>query len=96
MPIHVGFYFIFTKTFVLKKTENIPTEHQELLIEIGKRIKQLRKDRQMNYETIAKEIGLNRTTYNLMEQGKLNFQFSTLMLILKYHNLTVSDFFKDL
>jgi transcriptional regulator with XRE-family HTH domain len=80
----------------LRKTENIPAEHQELLLKVGKRIKQLRKDRQMTYESIAKEMGLNRTTYNLMEQGKLNFQFSTLMLILKYHNLTVSEFFKDL
>lgn len=80
----------------MKRTENIPLEHQELLIKVGNRIKQLRKDRQMTYEAIAKEIGLNRTTYNLMEQGKLNFQFSTLMLIIEYHNLTVSEFFKDL
>ncbi len=80
----------------MKKTENIPIEQKELLLKIGKKIKQLRKDRKLSYEAIAEEIGLNRTTYNLMEQGKLNFQFSTLMLILKYHNTTISKFFKEL
>jgi transcriptional regulator with XRE-family HTH domain len=80
----------------LKKTENIPIEQKELLLKIGKKILELRKDRKLSYEDIAIEIGLNRTTYNLMEQGKLNFQFSTLMLILKYHNITVSKFFEEL
>ncbi|NMC61063.1 MAG: helix-turn-helix transcriptional regulator [Candidatus Methanofastidiosa archaeon] len=80
----------------MKKPTDLPEEHQKFLIRIGKKLRTIRKDQSKSYETMAEDIGLQRTTYNLLEQGKLNFQFSTLLQVLSYHKISISDFFKDL
>jgi transcriptional regulator with XRE-family HTH domain len=79
----------------MRPKEIIP-EHQELYNEIGKRLKDLRTAKQLNYIKLSKEIGIARNSYNLMELGKLNFQFSTLLLVLNYHEIPVSHFFRDI
>jgi transcriptional regulator with XRE-family HTH domain len=79
---------------VMKK--DISPEHQKTLIEVGKKVKQLRTAKNISYEQMAKEIGISRNTYNMLEHGKLSFQFSTLLLILKYHGISLSKFFKTL
>lgn len=80
----------------MKKPQELSVEQQKLLAEIGKRIKDLRISKKMSYEKMAEESGVARNTYNLLELGKINFQFCTLTQILKYHNKTISDFFKSL
>lgn len=80
----------------MKKPSNLPEEHQELLKQIGTKLRTIRKDQSKSYEAMAEDIGLQRTTYNLLEQGRLNFQFSTLLQVLSYHKISISDFFKDL
>ena len=80
----------------MKKPTDLPKEHQKLLKQVGIKLRRIRKEQSKSYEAVAEEIGLPRTTYNLLEQGKLNFQFSTLLQVLTHHQLSVSDFFKDL
>jgi transcriptional regulator with XRE-family HTH domain len=84
----------------LKNSDDISPEQKELMIKLGKKLRELRKEQKKSYEVMAKEIGIPRNTYNLLELGKLNFQFSTLYPILKYYkkhnNLSINDFFKDL
>jgi transcriptional regulator with XRE-family HTH domain len=76
--------------------KDLSPEHKQLLIEIGKRVKELRIKKNLSYEQIAQEIGISRNTYNLLELGKLSFQFSSLLSILKYHKISLSKFFKNL
>jgi transcriptional regulator with XRE-family HTH domain len=80
----------------MKKPQELSVEQQELLTEIGKRVKDLRTAKNMSYENMAEATGVARNTYNLLELGKINFQFCTLEQILKYHNKSISDFFKSL
>jgi transcriptional regulator with XRE-family HTH domain len=78
----------------MKKPQELSVEQQELLTKIGKRVKDLRIAKSMSYEDMAKATGVARNTYNLLEHGKINFQFCTLEQILKYHNKSISDFFE--
>ena len=81
---------------VSPKPKEIAPEHQDLMKAIGKKIKELRTAKQLGYIEMAKEIGISRNNYNLMELGKIYFKFSTLLLILDYHKISVSEFFKEL
>jgi transcriptional regulator with XRE-family HTH domain len=78
------------------KTKDIAPEHKELLKIIGERIKTLRTNKAISYEQMAKKIGISRNTYNMLEHGKIFFRFSTLLLVLKYHEITLSEFFREL
>jgi len=76
--------------------KEIPVEHQQMMIEIGNRLKQLRKSKGMGYIEFAKQIGISRNSYSQLELGKSNFQFISLLNILKYNETELCNFFKDL
>ena len=78
------------------KTAQIDPDDNELMVSIGEKIRELRKQKNISYEKLAKEIGLDRNTVNLIELGKTNFQFQTLLRILSYHKVSVFAFFKSL
>lgn len=78
------------------KPKEIPTEHQELMKEIGRRLKELRKTHGLSYIEFAEQIGISRNSYNQLELGISNFQFLTLLMVLNHHRIELSDFFKDL
>lgn len=84
----------------MKNPDNISNEQKELMLKLGTRIKQLRKDQKKGYIDLAAEMGIPRNTYYNIEVGKLNFQFSSLAQILIYyknkHNILPEHFFKDL
>ena len=84
----------------MKKSEKISSEQKELMVRLGRKIKQLRLDQKKSYESLAEEIGVPRNTYYNIEAGQLNFQFSSLCQILLYykhqHNITPEEIFKDL
>ena len=93
-------FFTFTKTYAVKKPENISVEQKELMKRLGEKIKKLRKDQKKGYFQLSDEIGIPRNTYYNMECGTLNFQFSSLCQIILYyknnHNILPEEFFKDL
>jgi transcriptional regulator with XRE-family HTH domain len=80
----------------MKKPQELSSEQQKLLTDIGVQIRNLRIDKKISYEKMAKLTGVARNTYYLLENGNINFQFCTLEQILKYHNKSLSDFFTDL
>jgi DNA-binding XRE family transcriptional regulator len=97
MPIVLGILFIFRPINIsYMKPKEISPDHQVLMIEIGRRIKELRKAKQLSYIELATQIGISRNTYNQLELGIINFQFGTLLAVLKYHGISLSEFFKDL
>jgi len=74
------------------KPAEIDSRYKELLLEVGEKIKDLRRTRGISYTEIAKEIGISRNGYNNLELGKSNFQIMTLLRILSYHNISIFDF----
>jgi transcriptional regulator with XRE-family HTH domain len=61
---------------------------------IGVKIKELRNGKR--YIDMAKEIGISRNEYNLMELGKIYFKFSTLLKVLDFHKISFADFIRDI
>ncbi len=78
------------------KPVEIDHEYKELIKSIGDKIKDLRKKKGVSYTTLAKEIGISRNGYNNIELAKSNFQFLTLLRILKYHNISFFQFIESL
>lgn len=78
------------------KPAEIDPDYSELMTQIGEQIKELRKKRGISYTEMAEEIGLSRNGYNNIELAKSNFQFLTLLRILKYHDVSIFYFFESL
>jgi transcriptional regulator with XRE-family HTH domain len=78
------------------KPAEIDPDYSELMMQIGEHLKELRKKRGISYTEMAEEIGISRNGYNNIELAKSNFQFLTLLRILKYHDVSVFQFFESL
>ena len=97
-----GLFFIFIQNTLVMEPKKSPIpkeitpEHQELMTEIGTRIKKLRTDSGKRLIEMAKDIKISRNEYSLLEQGKLYFKFSTLLRILDYHKISFSEFIKGI
>jgi transcriptional regulator with XRE-family HTH domain len=78
------------------KRAEIDPDYIDLMMQIGEQIKELRKKRGISYTEMAEEIGISRNGYNNIELAKSNFQFLTLLRILKYHDVSVFQFFESL
>jgi transcriptional regulator with XRE-family HTH domain len=78
------------------RPKEIKPEHQELMKEIGRRIKKLRTDKSIVYIEMAGEIGLSRNAYHSIELGHVYFNFSSLLLIANYHKISVSTLLEGL
>jgi transcriptional regulator with XRE-family HTH domain len=72
------------------KPKEIRPEHQAMMKEIGQRIKKLRTDKKIGYIEMAKAMAISRNAYNSIELGNVYFNFSSLLLIANYHNISVS------
>ena len=79
----------------MKPAEVYP-RYQELIVAIGEKIKDLRKEKNISYIKMAEEIGISRNGYNNIELAKSNFQFETLYRIITYHHITVFEFFESI
>jgi len=78
------------------KPDKMTPEQRLILVEIGKRLQELRKSKNIGSKEMADIIGVSRNGYSMMEHGKTFFKFSKLMLLLQYHQVSFSDFFKNL
>ena len=78
------------------KTKEIRPEHQAMMKEIGQRIKKLRTDKKIGYIEMAKAMAISRNAYNSIELGNVYFSFSSLLLIVNYHNISVSTLLERL
>ena len=68
---------------------------EELLEEIGERLRELRKDKgYSSAESFAYDHDLPRVHYWRMEKGKVNITLKSLLRILSIHGITVEEFFQ--
>lgn len=75
-----------------KSTPNPPIEEQ--ILNLGKRIKQLRKEKGFtNYEFFAYENRIGRSQYGKYEQG-VDMQFSSILRIIEMNGITIKEFFE--
>lgn len=75
--------------------KNQTNEQQELIAQLGKRLKQLRlRQGYTNYEHFANEQGISRTQYGRYETGN-NLKFLTLCKILDGMNISLAEFFAE-
>lgn len=99
-PLHMGNFFLLLQKKTVKKPNKISPEQKEFMVKLGKKLKKLRLDQNKGYKPLAEEMGVARNTYYAIEEGRLDFQFSSLYQILLYykrhHNITLEEIFKDL
>jgi DNA-binding XRE family transcriptional regulator len=76
--------------------KEIKSEHQELMIKIGLKLEELRKDKKISSSGLAKEIGISRNAYHQMEIGNVYFNLLSLLQVLNYHQVSLPDFFNTL
>lgn len=67
-----------------------------ILKKIGEKIRKYRMDLNISQENFANKIGMDRTYYSSIENGKHNITILNLMKILEGLNITLEDFFKNL
>ena len=89
-------HFVYLCSKNMKKQEKIPESHQSILEQLGELLKKHRKERRIGYIDAAKDMGLSKNTLSPMENGRLNFQFTTLLQVLNYYDVTLSEFFNEL
>ena len=65
------------------------------LDQLGKHIKQLRKDKNLSQEQLAYAADVSLSQISRIEVGKHNTSFSTLTAICKAFNITLNEFFTD-
>jgi DNA-binding XRE family transcriptional regulator len=63
---------------------------------LGSRIAQLRKKKQASQEQLADACGLHRSHMGEIERGESNFTLSTLLLLVKQLDITVSELFNGI
>jgi len=99
-PLHMVNFFLLLQKKTVKKPNKISPEQKEFMVKLGKKLKKLRLDQNKGYKPLAEEMGVARNTYYAIEEGRLDFQFSSLYQILLYykrhHNITLEEIFKDL
>lgn len=81
------------------KFSSMEKEEKELdgeILQVAEKIKALRKEKgYTSYETFAFDFNINRVQYYRIEKGQ-NITLKTLIKVLKIHDLTLQEFFKDL
>jgi len=62
---------------------------------VGRKIRQLRRQRKFTQVELAKKIGVHQSDLSRMEQGEYKVGLDTLLRILQTFNLNIGDFFDD-
>jgi ribosome-binding protein aMBF1 (putative translation factor) len=79
----VYIFFFLSICLVKKKQPRKYFKDQNLLNEIGKKIREIRLSRNISQESLANEIEMDYSQINRMELGKVNFSISYLYRISK-------------
>ena len=67
---------------------------QPLIEEFGKRIRQLRTERNLSQEALAELTGFHRTYIGMVERGERNISLSNIGVFAKTFELSVSELFE--
>jgi transcriptional regulator with XRE-family HTH domain len=69
---------------------------QQIMLALGKRMRQLRAKRGFSQEAFADHCGLHRTAMSLIERGKRVPNLRTLVIISKGFGITLSELFRGI
>lgn len=69
-------------------------KNKEILIKFGKKIRLLRKERQLSQEELSFRAGLHRTYIGMIERGEKNITLSNIEKIAKSLNIEIRDLFE--
>ena len=67
--------------------------NQILIEEFGKRIRQLRTDRNLSQEELSFQTGFHRTYIGMVERGERNISLSNIGVFAKTFEISVSELF---
>jgi transcriptional regulator with XRE-family HTH domain len=68
--------------------------NQPLIEEFGKRIRQLRTERNLSQEALAELTGFHRTYIGMVERGERNISLSNIGVFAKTFEMSMSDLFE--
>jgi transcriptional regulator with XRE-family HTH domain len=68
--------------------------NQHLIEEFGKRIRQLRTERNLSQEALAELTGFHRTYIGMVERGERNISLSNVGVFAKTFGLSVPELFE--
>lgn len=74
--------------------DTFPVRRQQLPL-VGKRIRQLRKDRDLTQAELASRVGVQQSDLCRMETGEYKVSLETLFKILKIFEMNVGEFFHE-
>ena len=64
---------------------------KQLLQQFGKRIRQLRTDRNLSQEELSFQTGFHRTYIGMVERGERNISLSNIGVFAKFFEMSVSE-----
>jgi transcriptional regulator with XRE-family HTH domain len=62
---------------------------------VGRKIRQLRRQRKLTQVELAEKIGIHQSDLSRMEQGEYKVGLDTLLKILQTFDLSIGDFFEE-
>jgi len=62
---------------------------------VGRKIRQLRRQRKLTQVELAEKIGIHQSDLSRMEQGEYKVGLDTLLRILQTFDLSIGDFFEE-
>ena len=69
--------------------------HKPQLELVGRKIRQLRRQRKLTQVELAERIGIHQSDLSRMEQGEYKVGLDTLLKVLQTFDLGIGDFFED-
>jgi transcriptional regulator with XRE-family HTH domain len=84
------------KTMKPKKVPESYSDVNQKLLQIGERVRKLRKEKYSNYELFSEALNINKVTLNRIELGKSVSMRLFINVLLKLEISSLEDFFHGL
>ena len=84
---------------IIMKPKKVPETYQEVdqkLVQIGEKVRKLRKEKYSNYESFSAVLNINKVTLNKIELGKSVSMKLFISVLLKLEISSLEDFFQGL
>src|SRR5438132_9885767 len=81
-------------SYSIKVNENPMSKPAQLEL-VGRKIRQLRRQRKLTQVELAERIGIHQSDLSRMEQGEYKVGLDTLLKILQTFDLSIGDFFDE-
>jgi hypothetical protein len=92
-------FFVLLRKISIMKPKKVPESFKEVdykLVEIGRKVRQLRRAKNPNYEDFAAENNINKVTLNRIERGDSVSTRLFFNVLNKLGIASLEDFFREL